>query len=207
MNNRLKHFKFRNFISITLFFLFIIVIFCAVALFFRPEGSIARWTSWTFLGLPKNIWEGLHTIFSMLFIIFALIHFCFNLKSFMRFIKNKINKGLNLRSEFILSFTMICILLIISLMQWQPVWEICKWRAFLKKGNHIIYTKPPETDFDLKKLQEIAQSLHMSNEDLLNNLRQNDFVVENINSTLLDIAIENKTSPENIYSNIIDREL
>lgn len=70
----MKKFNWQVFISLNLFFTFIIVTFSGIVLYFKPEGSIARWLDWTFLLLNKSTWESVHTIFSYLFLVFVLFH-------------------------------------------------------------------------------------------------------------------------------------
>ncbi|MFP4017621.1 MAG: DUF4405 domain-containing protein [Bacteroidales bacterium] len=70
----MKKFNWQVFISLNLFFTFIIVAFSGIVLYFKPEGSVARWLDWTFLLLDKSTWESVHTIFSYVFLVFVFFH-------------------------------------------------------------------------------------------------------------------------------------
>ena len=133
MVNIFKNFKFKNFISFTILFLFIIILFSAVALNLRPEGSVALWIGWKFLGLSKENWEGIHVIISILFVTFVLIHFFLNIKLFTHYLKNKLNGGIKLKIEFFTSVIMVSVFLFLSIWQVQPVWKLHQWRLSLKK--------------------------------------------------------------------------
>lgn len=197
-------FKFRSFVSFTLFFSFAILCLSGFALYIKPEGDIARWIAWSFLGLTKSGWEGFHALFSLFFLIFALIHFCFNWRVFVSYLKNKISKGLALRKELLSSVVLVILFLICTVMQWQPFWKIAEWRQELKKNKNLVTVEEPETGFSKKELSEVAELIHTPAEELVQKLNHLNIKVNNANERLIDIAKENKTSPEKIYINIIE---
>ena len=197
-------FKFRSFISFTLFFSFAILCLSGFALYIKPEGDIARWIGWSFLGLTKSGWEGFHALFSLFFLIFALIHLCFNWKVLLNYIRDKISKGLTLRKELLSSVILVILFLICTVMQWQPFWKIAEWRQELKKNKNLVTVEEPEADFSKKELSEVAELIHTPAEELVQKLNQLNIKVNNANERLIDIANENKTSPEKIYMNIIE---
>ena len=205
MINIFKNFKFKNFISFTILLLFIIILFSAVALYMRPEGSIALWIGWKFLGLSKENWEGIHTIISILFVTFVSIHFFLNIKVFIHYLKNKVNGVIKLQKEFFMSAIMVFVFLFISIWQVQPVWKVHQWRLSLKKRAYLVKTKPPQSDFDQKNLLEIAKILNTSIEEVLKNMRQHNFVVQDTSDILSNIAKKNKTSPEEIYIKLLSK--
>ena len=54
--------------------------------------------------------------------------------------------------------------------------------------------------FENKNLSEVAYSLNLSTEELLEQLKRLNFIVETADQKLSDVALKNKTSPEKIYS-------
>ncbi len=70
----MKRFNWTIFISFNLFFTFLLMALSGIILYFKPEGTIARWLDWDILWLDKSGWESLHTVFSFLFMAFALFH-------------------------------------------------------------------------------------------------------------------------------------
>jgi hypothetical protein len=197
-----KGFKFRNFTSLTLFFSFIILGVSGIILYIRPEGSIARWINWSLLGLDKKGWEGLHNIFSFLFLVFSIIHLFFNWKVLLSFFKSKIAEGLKLRKELISSTIFVILFAIVVLLRWQPLWKIAEWRSTLKKANYLISVKPPESDFEKKKIVEVAEALNMSTDELIQKMQKLNLVIDDPDTKLYKIAAANKTSSEDIYKNI-----
>ena len=70
----MRRFNWQIFISFNLLFTFVVMLISGVILYFKPEGSVARWLAWDVWGLTKSGWEAMHTVFSFLFLIFAVLH-------------------------------------------------------------------------------------------------------------------------------------
>lgn len=198
-NSNDRIFKVKNFISLTLLFTVVILCFSGVVLYIRPEGSVAKWTGWTLIGLSKKRWEGVHTLFSALFIIVSILHLCFNWKVLLSYLRSRLSGALQLRQELIASTAFVIVFLVLVVVQWQPLWKIMEWRSSLKDGNHILTVSPPESEFEERKLTEIAATLDLTVAELLQLMTELDFVVESPDQKLSDVARENMTSPEKIY--------
>lgn len=200
----IKKFKFRRFISFTLFFSFFILCFSGFALYIKPEGDIARWIDWTFVGISKSGWEGFHVLFSIFFLIFALVHLFFNWKVLLNYLKDKITRGLTLKKELFSSIIIIILLLICTVMQWQPFWKIAEWRQGFKKNKNLVTVEEPESGFSKKELSYVAEYVNLPVEKVVQKLNKLEIRVNDTNERLIDIAKENKTSPEIIYINVIE---
>ncbi|MFC1476447.1 DUF4405 domain-containing protein [Fibrobacterota bacterium] len=204
MGSNNSSFKFRRFISFTLFFSFLCLCLSGFALYIKPEGDIAHWIRWSFLGISKSGWEGFHALFSLFFLLFAIIHLCFNWKVLINYLKDKITRGLTLKKELFASIIIIILLLICTVMQWQPFWKIAEWRQGFKKNKNLVTVEEPESGFSKKKIAYIAEFINTSAEELVQKLNKLEIRVNNTNERLIDIAKANKTSPEKIYMNIIE---
>ena len=194
-----KKFKARTFVTFTLLFSSLILAFSGIVLYIRPEGSIAKWVGWSFIGLDKKGWEGLHAVYAVFFIILALFHISYNWKVLIHYLKRHISKSIKLRNEFISSLVIILLLSLAVVMRWRPFWKIAEWRSTLKKSDAHFKTKPPISDFAEKKLSEVAQALHLSTEELMGKMRQLKLVIDSPNDNLADVAGRNKSTPEEIY--------
>ncbi|MBE0460642.1 MAG: DUF4405 domain-containing protein, partial [Candidatus Aminicenantes bacterium] len=63
--------KFRAFISLSILWSFLVEAISGIVLYITPVGRVANWTNWKFLGLTKQNWEAIHTIFGYVFLLFA----------------------------------------------------------------------------------------------------------------------------------------
>ncbi|MFP4619951.1 MAG: DUF4405 domain-containing protein [Bacteroidales bacterium] len=85
----MKRLRWRIFISFNLLFTFLVMGISGIILYFKPEGSVARWLGWEIWGLSKSGWEAVHTVFSLLFLIFSVLHIIkINLISLKRYFLN-----------------------------------------------------------------------------------------------------------------------
>ena len=84
-----KQFRIRSFISISAFLFFIMLVLSGAAAYIKPEGSVASWQSWSFLGLDKGEWEGLHTLTGIFFLTLAVIHIILNWRMLFQYLRQK----------------------------------------------------------------------------------------------------------------------
>ncbi len=91
----------RKYISLFLFYTLIAIIISGIVLYIMPHGRIAYWTDWRFLGLDKDQWDALHTIFGFLMIFFGIWHVILNWKSIVRYLKGK--AGILTSKEFLIT--------------------------------------------------------------------------------------------------------
>jgi len=59
---------------------FFVMSVTGIAAYIVPQGRIAYWTDWHFLGLSKVQWGNIHIISSLLFIVAGSFHIWFNWK-------------------------------------------------------------------------------------------------------------------------------
>jgi hypothetical protein len=158
MNENKKKFKTKSFTSFSISWIFLLLTVSGIIIYFTPNGRIANWTNWTLWGLTKTEWQGLHVIFSCLFIIFMMLHLFFNWKVLSSYLKSKASAGIRLKREFALSTGIAALFIIITLIKWQPVWILMDWREDIKqKGNSMESSFPISNSEDLsvEKISEI----------------------------------------------------
>jgi magnesium-transporting ATPase (P-type) len=95
-----KKFNWKSFISFGLFISFIIIASSGLVLYIAPQGRVAKWVNWQFLGLSKEMWQALHTNFTYTFLILSIFHiFALNWKVFLSYLKKKTGAGLPRKKE------------------------------------------------------------------------------------------------------------
>jgi len=193
----------RAFISLTLFFSFIAMVLSGLAMFLRPEGSVARWIDWSFLGLSKNGWEGVHTFFSITVVIFSVIHLLLNGKALLRYSFGKWKEGLKSRKELFVSIGLVCAFLILMVFRLPPAGEIIDLRDKIKQGEHSVSIIPPEPDFEKKPLSYVVRSVNLQVDLVLEKLRDLGLIISDDQELLQDIAKKNNRTPQDIYLQII----
>ncbi len=205
MTDKKKNFRYKSAASFLILLSFITLASSGVALYLRPEGSIARWTSWTLLGINKQGWEGIHTFFSVLFIVSASIHVYFNWKVLISYLKDKISIGFRLKREFAAAAAITVLVLVLSIKQVEPFWKIMDWRASIKKGSNIVQIKPPLQDTDKMSLSEIAIVMNIPLSEVVRHIKEDGYSIRDTTITLQQLAELNNVSPEQLYLDIADR--
>lgn len=79
----------RKITSLNMVFSFILLVLTSVVLYVVPEGRIAYWSDWDWLGLSKSQWGDLHIVFGTLFLIAGLIHLYLNWKPIVNYMRNR----------------------------------------------------------------------------------------------------------------------
>ena len=92
--------KIRKITSLTASFAFILMLLTSVILYVVPQGRVAYWADWRFLGLSKTEWGNLHINLGLLFLIALVLHIYYNWKPLMSYLKDKARKMKVFTSEF-----------------------------------------------------------------------------------------------------------
>lgn len=206
MSDKKVSFKFRKFVSFSLMFIFPILVISGVALYIRPEGSIARWIVWTHWGLDKRGWEGIHIIFSIVFVLIMIFHIYFNWDPLMSYIKKKKQSMLLNYRELILSFVFIATIFTLVLTRKGPLWDIMDIRRDYKLYHTPIAITPPEPEFEKHPFHKAASRLNITESKLGKILTDKGLTISGNDARFMDIAKENNMTPEELYA-IIKKEL
>jgi len=196
-------FRWRAFLSLTLFFAFILLAFSGLALYLRPEGSVARWVGWRLMGLDKSGWEGFHTLFCIAFTVTAVIHLFLNIKALLRYIRRKAVKRLRLSRELSAALILVSAMVLTAVLRIPPLSKVMEWRATIKNGSRLVQTALPEADFEKKPLTEVAAFMGISIDTLVGTLFKQGLDIPSPGLSLQDIARHNGLSPQNLYGRIL----
>ena len=175
------------------------MVFSGLALYLRPEGSIARWTSWQMLGLDKKGWEGVHTFFCLTFVMVAVLHLVLNLKSLLRYLSPGMDRNRRIRGELVAAVGLVTTILVLAVLRVPPASMVMDWRSAIKNGSVVVRIQPPETNFEKRSLKEISAYLGVSLDQITGYLKKEGVKVPKPEDSLEKIARQNRTSPQNLY--------
>jgi len=183
-------------------FSFIIMVFSGLILFIAPPGRIAHWTELTILGFTKDQWQSIHTIFTFLFIIAGSFHIYYNWKPILAYFRTKMKEKFKLRKELILSalFSVIVFLLVLS--------NVPPFKTVMDLGEDFSdswsneESEPPVPHAEEMTLIEFAQVTNAEVKTIIKNLKNNGITNVTENSVIKDLAVENNTTPQQIYKKV-----
>lgn len=207
MEKKNKKFSWKAFLSIGLFYSFIIIFITGIILYLSPAGRIARWVNWKLFGFTKENWQAIHTIFSYTFAILLIFHlFSINWKVFWSYLKNKTKQGLNKKKEFYLSSIFAILIFLGIIYSIPPFSSIMDFGEYLTESWGNKNTEPPIPHAELLTLNELSEQLDdISIDKIINKLKTNNIKINSANVTLSEIGKLNSLSPIEIY-NIITSE-
>jgi len=198
-----KTFQIRPFISILLLLSFLLLAFSGLMLYLRPEGSIASWTGWDILGINKKGWEGIHTVFCILFLVVASIHLVLNWKPLLHYITRKRALRRGFHRELAAAAALVVLIFTIAVLQIPPASNIMDWRSAIKDGSLLVDIHPPEPDFEKRSLREISNFLGVSVDYVLRILYTKGIKFAAPDDSLQKVAGQNNRSPQNLFNIIL----
>lgn len=202
MKNR---FSWRAFISFGLTYAFIVILVSGIVLFVAPPGRYAHWVNWKIIGLSKEGWQALHTVFSITFVILSVFHlFTVNWSAFLSYLKSRATSGINKKREFLFSSSLFALFFFGVLFSVPPFQSLMNLSESLTDSWEKAEEEPPVPHAELLTLAELAGQLPgYTLEQITNNLQRFQIIYNNTTQqTLSEIAELNKTTPLEIYRQI-----
>lgn len=187
------------FISIYISLSFIVMAFTGVVLFFAPHGRVANWSYWSFLGLQKQDWQAVHTVFTFLFVIAAIFHLYFNWNAVKLYLTSKISASLKYGREIFASSVIVTLLFAGSALGLPPFENLMDFGEFLSESWSNAGTEPPVPHAEEMSLKELAITLKSDEKVLIANLEKAGIYVISGDEIIKDIANRNQTTPSDIY--------
>jgi len=197
--NKLRHKSLTSFCGL---WAFLILSVSGVFLYFTPAGRIANWIDWTLLGISKEGWQGLHTIFAILFLIVVCFHLYFNWRVLISYFKSKVVEGIRMKRELLISLLITGFFLLVSLFQLQPFWKLTEWREDIKHFWSTAEVEPPVPHTEEMTLDEVAVTLGLSYDEVEAILKEHDISGVEPSAVWGDLAHQRDVSPQDLYREV-----
>jgi hypothetical protein len=170
-----------------------------ITLYISPPGRIAHWSNWVLLGITKEEWQSLHTLFSFIWIIAMVFHLIFNWKPVVSYIRKKIEGGSKIRVELILAAALSFIVFTGTYFQTTPFNHVIDFGDYMTDSWSSDKTEPPVPHAELMTVPEFSKTVGITTADFINVMKKNGFAV---NDTLMNIQALGKMfniAPSFIY--------
>lgn len=201
-------FSWRAFISFGLTYAFVIILLSGIILYAAPPGRYAHWVNWELIGLRKEGWQALHTVFSFAFVVLSVFHLLtVNWKQFFSYLKSKSQTGLNKKREFIFSSGLFMVFFFGILFSVPPFKTIMDAGEYLTASWEQVEEEAPVPHAELLTLAELdIQLTDISLEQMTINLDRHQILYDKTTpQTLGEIAELNETTPLDIYRQITQK--
>ncbi|MBP1594807.1 MAG: hypothetical protein H6Q05_184 [Acidobacteria bacterium] len=200
-----KKFRFRSCNTLVVFLSFLAAVISGVALYLRPEGSLARWMGWELAGLDKKQWEAAHMGVVLLFMISSFLHIWYNFKALVFYLRGKaaLVFSSGLRWPLILETTgavaIVALVFTGAVALWTPFSNVVHLRNSLKDAKYSLVLSPPIMDADKLTVADFCRAAALDTDAAVRRATARGVVIEDLNMDIGRIAQINRMSPENLY--------
>ncbi|MEF2145591.1 MAG: DUF4405 domain-containing protein [Desulfovibrionaceae bacterium] len=192
---------FRKTVSLTGFLSFVLLLVTSVVLYFEPQGRVAYWADWRFLGLTKEHWDSLHIALGILFLLSGLVHVWYNWKPLTNYMRNRARDLIILTPPLVMALLVTLYFTFGALFGLPGVQQLLDFSTWLKDGHVATYGNPPYGHAELSTLDDFAKNLGLDAAKAAESLRAKGLEVAG-GQTLKEIAASHDTSPQQIYAMI-----
>jgi len=191
-------FSWRAFTSLYITLSFIVMIVSGIILYIAPPGRIAKWSYIPILGLEKDQWQALHTIFTFLFIIANGFHLYFNWNQFLSYLKDKRKKVFRIRRELFSAIFITIGIFYLVLLEAQPFKAVTDFGESMKNDWSNDSYEPPVPHAEEMTISELAKKINKEPQTLIFHLNEHGISADQ-NSVIKMIAQKYNLSPQMIF--------
>ncbi len=192
----------KAFVSFSILFMGIIITLTGIVLYFAPPGRVAYWVEWKFLGLTKENWQAVHTIFAFLFAIAVGFHIYYNWVIFWSYIKSKVQRGIKMGRELAWAGGLTILILVLTIAQVPPFSTVMDFGEYLSDSWSNEQTEPPIPHAELLSLKEYCEKTELPLEEVLQRLRNQGVKGVDSLKTIGEIAEINGITPAELGQKI-----
>ena len=171
-----------------------------LALYIAPQGRIALWNDWHFLGFSKGDYGAMHITSSILFILMGWLHTYFNWRSLVAYLKNRSKKLTLITRESLAALVLVVVFVGGGLYAVPPVYQLVVLGDLAKEKWEEISEQPPYGHAEDSSLKAFATWMRLEPGQAIDILKQNGLTLDNEKEKLVDIAASNSIPPSDIYN-------
>ncbi len=195
----MKRLKWRRVVSLSLLLLAAVLTYTGFVLYIAPQGRIAYWSDWHFLGLDKDQLGAIHTSSAFAFALLGWLHTLYNWKAIVRYLKNASQQLRVTTPEVIVTSALVAVIVAGSGLSLPPFAQVMETGEAIKAWWEEREGSPPYGHAELASLATVADKLGLETEAALEALRDAGWTVDDVELSLLHVSRDNEGSPADIY--------
>lgn len=170
-------------------------------LYIVPQGRVAYWVHWSLLGLEKEAWGALHINSSLIFALSGILHIYYNWKALLSYFRSKLEAGVRLRKELIVSLLFCVVLLGGTLADLPPF----RWVMDLEESVKSSWVtdrslEPPFGHAELFSLSGFARKQDIDLSQAVRALKERKIEFSGPNESIEEISRANGITPHDLYA-------
>lgn len=192
----------RKITSMTMLLSLIVLAINSIILYVVPEGRIAYWADWKFLGLTKGDWGAQHTTVGVLFLIAGILHIYYNWKPMVAYMKNKARNIKVFTGSFNVALVVTAIFVVGTYYHIPPMSTILDISESVKDSATVKYGEPPYGHAESSSLKMFTKRENLDLDKSIALLKEKGIAVTGPQDTLKNLAHQANTSPQHIFEMI-----
>jgi hypothetical protein len=189
----------RKITSLTLVLAFVLLVLTSVVLYVVPEGRVAYWSDWRWLGLSKTQWGDIHINSGFLFLAAGLVHLGYNWKAMVAYLKNRSREVRIFTPAFTVALVVNLVVLGGTLLHLPPFSSILDFGHSFKEAAAVKYGEPPYGHAELSSLALFAKRTGLELASITAGLDKAGIRFTGEDQTILAIAQANHITPKAVY--------
>ena len=190
----------RAFTSLCSLVSFVLLFFTGIILYVEPQGRVAYWIKWQFLGLEKDQWGAVHIFSGFLLLIAGGFHLYYNWKPLIKYLNGRIESVLRYKKELVVSFFILLWIVISGIWSLPPLVYVSELGESIKSSWVTSpELEPPFGHAEMVSLQTFCKKQRIPLDLAMMELRKAGFHVDTPKSTLTEIADSKHSSGMGVY--------
>lgn len=182
---------------------FLVMSLTGLVLYIVPQGRIAYWVDWTFLGLTKTAWGDIHILSSIFFVVAGAVHTYFNWRALLNYLRDKAKGTVKLKKEIAVATFAAVVLCVSGALKLPPLGYLLDLNETIK--NAWVTSKDFEPPFG--HAEEVSLRVFCKKTDIPLDRAVEALEAAGLHSVLpasrlVDISRRNGRSPLELYRHI-----
>ncbi len=178
---------------------FLLLLLNSVVLYVVPEGRIAYWSDWHFLGLSKTEWGEQHITVGVLFVLAGIVHIFYNWGRLVFYLRNAAKEVSIINPALAVAMAITLLVAAGTYFQLAPMRTIVDFGKKIKERAAEQYGEPPYGHAEFSSLNLLCKKEGLDPGRSLELLQAAGLKVAGGRDTLLAIATNNNMTPQQVY--------
>jgi hypothetical protein len=192
-------FQWRAFVTLFVTLSVLLLAVSGIVLYVAPPGRVAHWSLWTLLGLDKETWQGIHTVFAFLFVVAGAFHLYFNWRIFWSYLRSKLVAGVRMKRELALAAGLVVAIGVLTAAGLPPFATVMDLGERARQSWSTDGGEPPVPHAEILTLERLAAITQMPLERVLENLESAGVTGATPQSTIAALASTDGRTPEQLW--------
>lgn len=194
---------FRKITSLTSFLSIIVLTITSIVLYFVPQGRVAYWADWTFIGLSKEQWGDIHICTGVLFLFVSILHIWLNWRPILAYLKRKSGAANFSSPAFFISLILTLFVAIGTIARLPPMKQVLEFSSYLKDIGEEKYGIPPYGHAELSPLAIFCKRMGLDADKAVASIKKAGHKIESSKESIKTIANRAGLTPKELHEIIL----